>query len=153
MNTKNLWMAVLSGAVLTTLVSNLPFIDLVNLLCFAGFWASAIFAVWLYRRLDGSVTVSQGLRIGALTGLCAGILGFGLSFLGLAGLQGLINGVQQFVPADAAPGDVDIPGWGAIVFNLVGVLFNVIFGTIGGWIGGALFRTDRVKENPTVVTE
>ena len=142
MNAKNLWIAVLGSAVLTTLVSNLPFVGLVNLLCFAGFWGSAIFAVWLYRRLNGTVTVGDGLRIGALTGLFAGMLGFGLSFLGLAGLQGFTNGIEQFIPADASTGE-EIPAWGALAFNLAGVLFNVIFGTIGGWIGGAIFRTDR----------
>ena len=75
--------AVVGGGVLTTLVSNLPFVDLVNLLCFAGFWGSAIFAVWVYRRLSGNLTVGEGFRLGALIGLCAGCLGFGLSFLGL----------------------------------------------------------------------
>ena len=146
MNTKNLWIAVLSGAVLTTLVSNLPFVGLINCLLFAGFWGSAIFAVWLYRRLSGTLTVGEGVRLGALTGLCAGVLGFALSFAGLAGLQGILNGAERLLPAEAL-GDVqNIPAWGAIVFNLFGVLINVIFGTIGGWIGGAIFRTNRMAE-------
>ncbi len=145
MNVKNLWIAALSGAVLTTLVSNLPVIDLVNFLCFAGFWGGAIFAVWLYRRLSGTLTVGDGVRIGLLTGLCAGILGFGLSFLGLAGFQGTANEIAQILPAEDMQGIEDIPAWGVLVFNLVGVSFNIIFGTIGGWIGGAIFRTDRVE--------
>ena len=139
MNTKSMWISVLSGAVLTTLVSNLPFIGFVNILCFAGFWASAIFAVWLYRRLSGVVTVRDGLRIGLLTGLIAGLLGFALSFLNLAGLQGLVASIEQFIPADAAKGE-ELPAWGAIVFNLAGVLMNLLFGTIGGWIGGTIFQ-------------
>ncbi len=143
MNTKNLWIAVLIGAVLTTLVSNVPFIDLTNILCFLGFWGSAIFTVWLYRRLSSSVTVGQGAKIGLLTGLCAGLLGFALSFLGLAGVQGTMNELSLVMSAKDMQGISDLPVWGAIGINLVGVLFNVIFGTIGGWIGGAIFRTDR----------
>jgi hypothetical protein len=143
MNPKNLWTAVLSGAVLTTLVSNLPYIGLVNILCFAGFWASAIFTVWLYRRLGGTPTVGEAVRIGLLTGLFAGLLGFVLSFFNLAGLQGMSRDIQQLIPADADPGDMDIPAWGVLVFNLIGVLVNILFGIIGGWIGGVLFRTDR----------
>ncbi len=143
MNKRNLWIAVLSGGVLTTLVSNLPLVDLVNFLCFAGFWGSAIFAVWLYRRLSGSLTIGEGLRLGALIGLCAGGLGFALSFLGLAGFQGTVNELAQILPAEDMQAIQNVPAWGILVFNLVGVLFNVIFGTIGGWIGGALFRTDR----------
>jgi hypothetical protein len=143
MNSKNLWIACLSGAVLTTLASNLPIIGFVNCLLCAGFWGSAIFAVWLYRRLSGAVTVQQGARIGALTGLLAGVLGFLLSFAGVAGAQGFFNSARQFLPADTTQGMDAIPGWGAIVFNLLGVLFNVGFGALGGWLGGILFNPDR----------
>jgi hypothetical protein len=143
MNIKNLWIAALSGAVLTTLVSNLPFAGFINCLLFAGFWGSAICAAWLYRRLTGSLTANQGLRVGALTGICAGGLGFILSFAGLAGLQGFINTARQILPPEAALGTDSIPIWGALVFNLLGVLCNFIFGTLGGWIGGRIFCTDR----------
>jgi hypothetical protein len=140
MNSKNLWIASLSGAVLTTLVSNLPFIGLVNCVLCAGFWGSAIFAVWLYRRLNGSLERGQAVRIGLLTGLLAGVLGFALSFAGLAGAQSALNAAQQFLPADASQGMSDLPAWGAIVFNLVGVAFNIGFGALGGWIAGMIFN-------------
>jgi hypothetical protein len=140
MNAKNLWIASLSGAVLTTLVSNLPFIGFVNCLLCGGFWGSAIFAVWFYKRLSGNLTVRQGVTIGALTGLLAGLLGFALSFAGLAGAQGFLNSARQFLPTDATQGMNDLPAWGAIVFNLAGVLFNVGFGALGGWIGGVLLN-------------
>jgi hypothetical protein len=148
MNTKKFWIACLSGAVLTTLVSNLPFIGFVNCLLCGGFWGSAIFTVWLYRRLSGSVTVNQGVKIGALTGLLAGIFGIGLSFAGLAGVQGFLNSAKQFLPADATQGMNDIPVWGSLIFNFLGLLFNVGFGTLGGWIGGTIFNPNRktVKE-------
>jgi hypothetical protein len=142
MNSKNLWIASLAGAVLTTLVSNLPLVGFVNCLLCAGFWGSAIGAVWLYRRLGSTLTVRQGVTVGALTGLCAGVLGFLLGFLGLAGMQGLMNSVGPFLPADATQGLVSsLPNWGTIVFNLIGVVFNVLFGTLGGFIGGSIFKT------------
>ena len=141
MNTKDLWIASLSGAALTTLVSNLPFIGIVNCLLCAGFWGSAIFAVWLYRRLSGALTVRQGVNVGALTGLCAGLLGFALSFVGLSGAQGFFNSYSHLLPGDALQGMDAIPAWGAMVFNFIGVVFNLIFGAVGGWIGGAIFKT------------
>jgi hypothetical protein len=143
MNNKNYWIAALSGAALTTLVSNLPFIDLVNFLCFAGFWGSAIFTIWLYRRLSGKLTIGEAVRLGAFTGLCAGVLGFSLSFLGLAGFQGTARELAQIVPPEDLIEIENVSAWGILIFNLVGVLFNVIFGTIGGLIGGSIFRTDR----------
>jgi len=143
MNTKNLWIASLSGAVLTTLVSNLPFIGFVNCLICGGFWGSAIFAVWLYQRLSGAVTIRQGVKIGLLTGLLAGLLGFGLSFTGLSGAQGFLNSAQSLLPADATKGMTDLPAWGALIFNFLGVLFNVGFGALGGWLGGIFFNSER----------
>ena len=145
MNTRNMWIAILSGAVLTTLVSNVPFVDLVNILCFAGFWGGAIFAVWLYRRLSGDLTARQSVRIGLLTGLFAGIFGFALSFFGVAGLQGLMNELEALAPMESE----SIPLWGAMIFNLCGVIFNLGFGMLGGWLGGLLFRTDRVPQKPS----
>ncbi len=140
MNSRNLWIACLSGAALSLLVSNLPIIGLVNILCFAAFWGSAIFAVWLYRRLSGMPTVRQSAGIGALTGVLAGLLGFALSFAGISGAQGCLNTYSMFASPDALKSMEELPAWAGIVFNLMGVLFNVGFGTLGGLIGGALFN-------------
>jgi hypothetical protein len=145
MNSRNLWIACLSGAALTTLVSNLPIIGFVNCLLCAGFWGSAIFAVWLYRRLSGTPTVRQSAGIGALTGLLAGLLGFLLSFAGLAGAQGFMNTFSRFMSPEDLKGMEAIPAWGGIAFNLIGVLFNLLFGTLGGLIGGAIFNARRVS--------
>jgi hypothetical protein len=154
MNTKNMWIAILSGAAVSLLLANVPLLNLINILLCAGFWVSAVFAVWLYRRLNGSVTLLEGLKIGAMSGLIAWGIGFLLSFVGLAGIQGLVNGAKAFLPADADLGTNDLPAWGAILFNLLGVVFEVFFGLIGGLIGGAIFRTDRPapkKENKVEV--
>lgn len=144
MNTKSLWTAVVTGAVLTTLFSNLPFIGILNCVVCAWFWAGGVFAVWLYRRLSGEMpTMRHALTIGALTGLLAGLLGFALSFAGVSGLQGLMNDSEGLLPADATSGMQDIPAWGVIVFNLLGVVFNVVFGTLGSWLGVTIFNRMR----------
>jgi hypothetical protein len=144
MNAKNLWIASLSGAALSLLVTNLPIIGFVNCLLCAGFWGSAIFAVWLYRRLNGTLTVGEAIRVGGLSGLLAGLIGFLLSFTGLAGVQALLNDFTQSLPPDAL-GDIPaVPDWAGTVINLIGVGLEVIFGILGGWIGGVLFRTDRL---------
>ncbi len=153
MNTKNLWIASLGGAALSLLVANLPFISFVNCLLCCGFWGSAIFAVWLYQRLGSVVSIRQGVSVGALSGLIAGILGFALSFIGLAGLQGMLNNAQQFLPADATQGMEDIPAWGAYIFNFLGVLFEVGCGALGGWIGAVIFDPNRKSRKGLVNDE
>jgi len=143
MNTKSFWIACLSGAGVSLLVSNLPFIGFINCLLCGGFWGSTIFAVWLYQRLGNTVSIRQGVTIGAVSGLIAGVLGFVLGFVGLAGAQGFLNSAQQFLPTDATQGMEDIPAWGAYIFNFLGVLFEVGFGALGGWIGAVIFDPNR----------
>jgi len=147
MNTKNLWIAVLSGAAASLLLVNLPFVNLINILFCIGFWVSATFAVWLYHRLNGSVTLLEGVKIGVLTGLIAWAVGFLLSFVGLAGIQGLLNGVGHFLPTEASQDLPEFPLWGAIAFNLLGALFEIFFGILGGLLGGAIFHTTRPAVN------
>lgn len=145
MNTKNLWIASLSGAAVSLLATNLPYIGLINCLLCAGFWGSAIFAVWLYRRLNGMLTIGDAVRVGALSGLLAGVIGFALSFVGLAGIQALTSSFVQTLPPDVIGDMGEIPAVVASGMNLMGVVIEVIFGVIGGWIGGIIFHTDRVS--------
>src|SRR5512136_1838204 len=121
MNVKNFWIASLSGAALSLLATNLPIVGFVNCLLCAGFWGSAIFAVWLYRRLSGTVTLGEGIRIGTLSGLLAGAIGVLLSFTGLTGMQALLSGFERTLPPGTL-GDIPaIPGWAGTVFNLLGM--------------------------------
>jgi hypothetical protein len=144
MNTRSLWIAALSGAVLTTLFSNLPVIGVFNCVVCAWFWGGGLFAIWLYRRLSGGLpTMRQGLTIGALTGVLAGALGFTLSFVGFSGMQGLMNDSSGLLGPDASSGMQDMPAWAPIVFNLIGVVFNIVFGTVGGWLGVTLLNRNR----------
>ncbi len=146
MNVKNFWIASLSGAAMSLLATNLPIVSFVNCLACVGFWGSAIFAVWLYRRLGGTLTVGEGIRIGALSGLLAGLIGVLLSFTGLTGMQGLLSGLENTLPPGSL-GDIPvIPTWGGTIINLLGALMEVVFGIIGGWIGAAIFRTDRLTK-------
>jgi hypothetical protein len=152
MKAKYLWIAALCGAVVTTLVSNVPVIDFVNFLLCAGFWGSAAFAVWLYRRLAGTLTLGQAAVVGTLAGALAGGLGFAISFLGLAGLQGIVNEIRFFAGAENA-GNLEYSIEEAIAFNTVGVMINILCGAIGGLIGGAVLRTDRdPARNPAMET-
>jgi hypothetical protein len=140
MNTKNLLIASLVGGLVSTVLSNVPILNLVNCLLCAGFWGGAILAVWLYKRLAGSVTLGQGTAVGTLAGVWAGAIGFALSLVGLAGAEALMNSYAQFLPAEAGM-EPALAGPMSVLFNLMGVLTNIAFGAIGGLIGGAIFKT------------
>ena len=141
MNTKNLLIASLVGGLAITLLANVPILNFVNCLLCAGFWGGAILAVWLYKRLTGSVTLGQATAVGTLAGVFAGLIGFLLSFTGLTGAQALLDSYAQFAPADAVAMEPPAAGVGAIAFNFLGLLTNIVFGAIGGLIGGAIFKT------------
>jgi hypothetical protein len=145
MHAKNLLISAVIGAMVITAMANVPILNLVNCLLCVGFWAGAILAVWLYRRFEGSVSLGQGVAIGALTGLFAGLLGFALSFVGGAGAGAMLNSVARLLPPEttAEMGDFSrelVAGPIAILVNLTGVIVNILFGTLGGLIGGAVFR-------------
>ena len=136
MNLKNLVVASLAGAVASLLAVNVPFVNLVNCLLCIGFWGSAVLAVWIYMRMTGPITLKDAVIVGLATGLATGILGFALSFIGLAGGTAIANSIRAVAP-DAS---VDIPDGSGVVFNLCGALVDILFGGIGGLVGGALFR-------------
>jgi hypothetical protein len=136
MNYRNLAVAGLIGAVVSLAAVNTPFLNLINCLLCIGFWGSAVLAVWIYSSLTGPITLRDAVIVGSVTGLVTGILGFGLSFLGLAGGAALAHSMQMVAPEAA----VDIPNGSGVVFNLCGAGVDFVFGALGGLIGGALFK-------------
>lgn len=144
MNTKYLFTASLAGGLISALLVNIPFVNLINLLICAGFWIGPVMAVWLYRRLGGTVTLGQAVITGVLAGLWHGLFGLLLSPLGLAGAGGVLNEVRPFISAQDLPDlETALTGVGGMLFNLVGVAIDIVFGFLGGLIGGGIFRTDR----------
>ena len=145
MNTKHLLTASLIGGLISLLLANTPFVSLINLLLCAGFWIGPIVAVWLYRRLNGTLTFRDAVLAGILAGAWHGLFGLVLSPLGLAGAGGLLNALQPFMSAQDLPDlETALTGVRGMLFNLFGMVVDIIFGLIGGLIGGAIFGTRRV---------
>ena len=145
MNTKHLLVATLTGGLISLVLVNAPFVNLINLLICAGFWIGPIVAVWLYRRLDGMVTLRQAMLVGLLAGAWHGLFGLVLSSFGLAGAGGLLNEVRPFMSAQDLPDlEIALTGIGGMLFNLVGVMIDIAFGFLGGLIGGAILGPRRV---------
>lgn len=145
MNTKYLLVASLVGGLISTVLVNTPYVSLINLLICAGFWIGPIVAVWLYRRLSGTLTLGQAVVIGMLAGAWHALFGLVLSPLGLAGVGGFLNEMRPFVSAQDWP-DVEtaLTGVGGILFNVVAVAIDIAFGFLGGLIGGSVFGARRV---------
>jgi hypothetical protein len=141
MNIASLLIASIIGAVVSTALSNIPFLNLINCLLCAGFWVGAILATWVYKRQTGSVTLGQGIAIGTLTGLLAGLLGFVLSLVGLAGAVGIVKTYGSIFAADSNPDLSSIKGSWVAVFNMIGIMANIFFGAIGGLVGGVIFKS------------
>ena len=146
MNTKNLLIASLTGGLVSLLLANTPFVNLINLLICAGFWIGPIVAVWLYRHLGGAVTLREALLTGVLAGAWHALFGLLLSPLGLAGAGGVLQDLRPFMSAqDLSDLETTLTGVGGLLFNLVGMLVDIVFGVIGGLIGGAIFGARRAN--------
>lgn len=135
MKTKNLIIASLLGAIITTVFSVLPGLNLLNCLACLPFWGGPFLAVWYYRRQTGVVLMNHAILIGMVTGIFAGIF----SFIGMAGELGLASQVKQVVPTGILPADFWI-GDTAPLFTITSVVFNILFGTMGGAIAGVVFN-------------
>jgi len=141
MNTKNILISGLVGAIITLALTNIPFVNFINCVVCAGFWLGPLFAVWLYKRMTGTLTTKEGVWVGVTAGIIAGILGFLLSFIGLAGAASLVN---QINAVSSSTDQIDLGGVagaaGNIIFTLIGVIFDIIVGAIAGLVGGAIFK-------------
>ena len=144
MNTKHLLTASLVGGLISLILANTPFVNLINLLLCAGFWIGPIVAIWLYRRLNGALTFREAILTGILAGAWHGLFGLVLSPLGLAGAGGVLNAMQPFMSAQDLPDlETALTGAAGLLFNLFGVVVDIVFGFAGGLIGGAIFGTRR----------
>jgi hypothetical protein len=146
MNTKNILITGLVGAVITLALTNIPFVNLVNCLVCAGFWLGPLFAVWLYKRMTGTMSTKEGVWVGITAGVIAGIIGFLLSFAGLAGAAGIVNQINAI---SGTADQIDLSGAGGAIGNilitLIGVIFDIVVGAIAGLVGAAIFK---VKPQP-----
>lgn len=144
MNTKHLMTASLIGGVISIVLANAPYVNLINILFCAGFWVGPLLAVWIFRRLNGTLTIRESIFIGLLTGVCHGVFGLLLSTLGLAGAGSLLKEMQSVMSTqDWAKLETNLTGLGGLAFNLFGMAFDIVFGFLGGLIGGAIFHTRR----------
>jgi hypothetical protein len=141
MNIKNLIISSLIGGIVIAALANIPVINVINCLLCIGYWAGAILAVWLYRRFEGSLTLGQGVAVGALAGVWSGLINFIVGLVGAASIATVLSTVEQVLPADTLNLDGDFIGRIAFLANIFGIFLNIFLGTLGGLIGGAIFQT------------
>ena len=140
MNVKSLLIASLAGGLLSLMLVNTPFVNLINLLACAGLWIGPIAAVWLYGRLSGTPTLGQAVIIGLLAGLWHGLFGLLLSPLGLAGAGGMLTLLRSMVQPQDWPGvQTALTGLWGMLYNMIGVMLDAAFGVAGGLVASVLF--------------
>jgi hypothetical protein len=141
MNIKNFIISSLIGGIVIAAIANIPVINLINCLLCIGYWAGSILAVWLYKRFQGSLTLGQGVAVGALAGVWSGLINFIVGLISVAGIATVITAVEQVLLAETFNLQGDFVGRMALLINIVGVFLNIFLGTLGGLIGGAILQT------------
>ena len=140
MSIASLLIASLIGAVATTALSNVPYLNTVNCLLCAGFWVGAILATWIYKRQTDSLTLRQGVVIGALTGLITWAFGFLLSLARMADPVGLVKSYGLAFAGDPNPDIASPEAWKVTLVNSLGDMVNILFEAISGvnsyWLRG-----------------
>ena len=141
MNIKNLIISSLIGGVVIAAIANIPVLNFVNCLLCIGYWAGAILAVWLYKRFEDTLTLGQGVAVGALAGVWSGIINFIVGLITAAGFATAFTALEQVLPPDTLGLSSDFLASMAILVYVFGFIMNIFLGTLGGLIGGAIFQT------------
>ena len=141
MNIKNLIISSLIGGIVIAAVANIPVLNFINCLLCIGYWAGAILAVWLYKRFEGTLTLGQGVAVGALAGVWSGIINLIVGLITTAGIATAFTAFEQVLPADTLNLSSDFLASMAILVYIFGIILNIFLGTLGGLIGGAIFQT------------
>ncbi len=138
---RHVLVATLLGGLATTILSKVPLINLIDILFCADLWIGPLLAVWLYRRLAGTLSLRQGAIVGTVAGAWAAIPSFVLALLSFSEAPGLLQSYPANLPVEARF---------AVTFHVLGMFLyvglNVMFGLVGGIAGGAIFKT-----KPTVL--
>jgi hypothetical protein len=141
MNTKNLIVSSLIGGAVIAAISNIPVINLINCLLCIGYWGGAILAVWLYKRFENTLTLGQGVAVGALAGVWAGLINFVVGLVSLAGIGAALSAVEQVLPPDSLGLESGFIESMALLINVLMIFLAIFLGALGGLIGGAIFQT------------
>jgi hypothetical protein len=78
MNSRSFFLSALIAGTVTGILGNLPSLNLINCFFCIFAWIGGALAVFLYRRFqsaDPNLTASQGVGLGALTGLIGSVIG------------------------------------------------------------------------------
>ena len=136
MNNRALLLSGVVGALVMVVLSNVPFLNLINCLLCAGVWLGGMAAVWFYRRQTGQpLTVGQGAIIGVVAGLIGALLSsIVASVFGADAMQAVLDADPTGQTRSALGSFV-----GGTASFLVGFVINIILYPLFGAVGGAIY--------------
>jgi len=141
MSWKNFFIASLAGGAAMALLSNIPILSLGNCLLCLWVWGGGLLGAWMYKKLQGSVTVGDGAWIGALAGLIGGVISAFFLYLGAASASILPQLTALLPPEFQVQMDLErLVRETVTTIALLEVLVFIFIGSIGGLIGGAILR-------------
>jgi len=149
MNTRAFLLASLIAGVVMGLLGGLPIISIANCVLCMWVWGSAILAVFLYRKLEGSqpfVSLGQGALLGVVSGVIGALIVWLISLITRQAATEAIGQAFQMAGMEAPS---FLAGGVAILGLFIDLVLYAIFGAVGGLIGAAIFKP---KAQPPVAT-
>ena len=136
MNNRALLLSGVVGALVMVVLSNVPFLNLINCLLCAGVWLGGMAAVWFYRRQTGQpFTAGQAAIIGVVAGLIGALLSsIVASVFGADAMQAVLDADPTGQTRSALGSFV-----GGTASFLVGFVINIILYPLFGAVGGAIY--------------
>lgn len=151
----------LYGGIIMGVLSGVPILSFINVLCCAGILFGGFMAVYFYKKQLTSemspMTNSDALGLGAYAGVfgaMASIILSGLFYLAFGNITGDI--VLRMLPASFPPEaraqmeNQMAQGGFSIASVISSFIISPLFGLLGGLIGYAVFRKKGDKNGPDV---
>ena len=138
------FMPALWGGLLIVVISTVPGVNAINMMCCSGIIIGGLLAVHLYKKKGGGISASVGLELGLYTGLVATALSAIVTYFILPYLPNMLRFFEGLVDQP----DIDeilqhvspemlTRGFFLIIVGS-SLIFNVVFAGIGGLIGASL---------------
>lgn len=130
------------GGVAITLLTMVPILNLINILCCLGIMLGG-FAGTIFYQSRNSIDVKKGALIGLFSGLVGGVIIAVAYIIMYVAMPAMLN--QRATQIMAQTGTTMALGILVAVTIAVEFVLSIGFGTLGGLIGGAIFKNKSKK--------
>ncbi len=141
------------GGILIVVISTVPVVNAVNMMCCSGVMLGGLLAVLLYKKNGGGITASVGVQLGLYSGLVATVLSAIVIYIALPYIPEMLKQFEGLIDQPDIDNLLDEIGPHVLTsgFLLITIgtslVINVLFATIGGLVGASFWSSGKTSSS------